>query len=92
VTARSLDRRPRVPIGGRRVAWNDGAKMADSPDRQVWDKVLAKRRYEWKPLDDAVYTTRYHTLCFHYHPAVAAVMAHDVAAGPGCIDRRIRRR
>lgn len=62
------------------------------PDRREdnahWNRVVAKRRYEYKPLDDAVYTARFQTLCYRYHPAVAAVLAHDVSNGPGCYNTR----
>ena len=73
--------RPRRP--------DDGAAQ---PDRQVepeaWNRVVAKRRYEYKPLDDAVYVARFRNLCFRYHPAVAAIMAHDVSNSMGCRDQR----
>jgi hypothetical protein len=56
-----------------------------------WDRVVAKRRCEYEPLDDAVYHARFRSLCVRYHPAVAAVMAHDVSSGAGCYNTRIGR-
>lgn len=71
--------------------WN-GRARPDDPDRQMWNRVVAKRRYEYKPLDDAVYHARFRTLCFRWHPAVAAILAHDVSNGPGCYNTRVKRR
>lgn len=68
--------------------WTGTARPDRQAEPEAWNRVVAKRRYEYKPLDDAVYATRFRTLCFHYHPAVAAVMAHDVSNGPGCYNTR----
>lgn len=62
------------------------------PDRQplpiAWMRVEAKRRRAWRELDDAEYQARFEDLCVMYHPAVAAVMAHQAAFGPGASKRR----
>jgi hypothetical protein len=60
------------------------------PDRRrVGIHSEGRRNCLWVELDDDSYTQRFETLCFVYHPAVAAVMAHDATAGPGASRRRI---
>ena len=63
-------------------------KRADF-DKNYWDVQRDKRRFEYKPLDDAAYIIRFRRLCFHYHPAVAAILADDPTTGPDCAKRRI---
>jgi hypothetical protein len=47
--------------------------------------VTARRCHRYEPLDDATYAGRFESLCLLYHPAVAAVMAHDVTLGPSAL-------
>jgi hypothetical protein len=47
------------------------------------------RKREWRRLSDEEYEERFQRLCSHYHPAVAAIMAHEEPFGPGAGDRMI---
>ena len=87
-------RHPRPPRPHRSIqgATVGNAALPRVGDGRYWNSVVAKRRYEYKPIDDAVYTARYHVLLHHYHPAIAAILAHDTAETTGCEERRIRRR
>lgn len=62
------------------------------PDRSevghLWDRIVAKRRCPYMQITDDEYGLRYERLLSIYHPAVAAVMAHTVTAGPGTTKRR----
>jgi hypothetical protein len=50
-------------------------------DRNSWDVQREHNRYEYPPLDDAAYVARFARLRFRYHPAVAAILAHDPISG-----------
>jgi hypothetical protein len=62
------------------------------PDRaevgHLRNRITAKRRYHWLELGDDAYARRYARLSTLWHPAIAAIMAHDVASGPGATKRR----